>query len=116
MILVRDQYRYERLSDNRISYPEYRLKRSRTLNPEIIEPAGTKMCSNCAFCGIDRITLCIDVRCNASRMTPPVIQYLRNMNDILGFLRQTKDHVMILASVKFGPERSALFNKFFGEH
>ncbi|CDC95347.1 unknown [Roseburia sp. CAG:380] len=79
-------------------------------------PAAHKMLLQRPFPGIYRIRLCRRGGCHRAGMNPPVITNPWYMTDIVRFIRQTKQHIIILTSVKFTPEASHLFQKASGKY
>ena len=62
------------------------------------------------------VRLCIDPGGHTAFMASPVIQKLWNMHDMLCPVCHTKDHIVILTSVKPGTEQLLPFQKPFCKH
>ena len=116
MILVRYKYGNEGMARKRISYPENSFKSSGAFDLKTGKSASRKMRCNSSLSRIYRITFCIYVGCDASGMRAPVVEYLRHMDYICCGLCKSQYHIVILASVKFGPECSAFINQFLGKN
>ena len=62
------------------------------------------------------IRLCVDPGGHTALMASPVIQKLWNMHDMLCPVCHTKDHIVILTSVKPGTEQLLPFQKPLSKH
>ena len=65
-----------------------------------------------SFRRIHGIEFGIDIARNAAGVCSPVIKNLRNMHNILGKRRKTKNHIMVLATVKRRTEKLRLRKQF----
>ena len=102
VIAVRDNNGHQRVALYLIGDLEDRLKGTRTGDAEIFEPMAAQMIRHRAARRLNGIALRADIARGRSGVLPPVVQQLRNMDDMLCLVREAQDHVVILTAVVLG--------------
>ena len=111
MILIGNHNTDQRISFNRIFNLKNSRKRTGALHLHLHTVIIPHMVMNRTLRRIDCIGFGADVRRHRVRMRTPIIKNLRNMLHIPRLLRQTQNHIMILASVVFRTEQSGFIQK-----
>ncbi len=116
VILVGDDHGHLGRTDNLIADAENRLKGSCSGNPEILKAVLPQMLRYCSLCRLNGIGLCINPGSHTARMTSPIIHQSGHMHDFLRIIRETQNHIVVLAPVEFRPKQLITVQKGSCKH